>query len=449
MFTCARIRVGTSSWKAPKSINKNSLTSKNVKLIEQKMFLHLHEYQSQELLSKYGVNVSKGGVASTPEEAQKIAESLGGQDYVIKAQVLAGGRGLGTFTNGFKGGVHLCNTVEEVYDISSKMLNQRLITKQTGSEGKLVNKLFIAQRYFIRRESYLAILLDRKQSGAMIVSSRKGGVNIEKVAEEDPSAISQFPVKLQSGLSDETAENVVKSLGFPAKLTAECATQVQNLYKFFVSTDATQVEINPFVETSTGEILCVDAKINFDDNAAFRQKEIFAMRDFSQEDEREVAAAKYDLNFIGLDGSIGCLVNGAGLAMATLDIIKLYGGSPANFLDIGGGANAKQVTEALRIISSDPKVKAILINIFGGIMRCDVIALGVINAAQTLNLNIPLVVRLEGTNVEEAKKIMEDSPIRVIPAVGLSDAARKVVRIVDIVEMAKMADLNVNFELPL
>lgn len=368
---------------------------------------------------------------------------------MIKAQVLAGGRGLGTFDSGFKGGVHMANSPEEIRDMASKMLGHRLVTKQTGAEGRPCTKVLVTERQYVRRECYLAMLLDRKTSGGMIIGSTKGGMDIEAVAAEDPDAIFRIPIPITPSLSDEAANQVADGLAFPKKLRGDVADQVKKLYKLFIESDATQVEINPFVETSSGEVMNLDAKINFDDNAAFRQKEIFAMRDFSQEDPREVQAAKFDLNFIALDGSIGCLVNGAGLAMATMDIIKLSGGSPANFLDIGGGATESQVAEALKLIASDPKVKCILVNIFGGIMRCDVIALGLLNAVKQLNINIPLVVRLQGTNFEEAEQIVEESGMRIIAARELEDAAKKAVRVSKIVQMAEEAKLSVNFELPL
>lgn len=411
--------------------------------------LNIHEHQSQDLMRKFGISVSPGIAASSPEEAFEAAKKLNSEDLVVKAQVLAGGRGLGTFDNGFKGGVHMANTAEEVRDLAKKMLGHRLVTKQTGAEGRPCDTVLVTERQYVRRECYLAMLLDRKTSGGMIIGSTKGGMDIEAVAEEDPTSIFRIPIPIAKELSDEAATLVADGLCFPKKLHSAVKEEVKKLYKLFIETDATQVEINPFVETAQGEVMNLDAKINFDDNAAFRQKEIFAMRDFSQEDPREVAAAKFDLNFIALDGSIGCLVNGAGLAMATMDIIKLSGGSPANFLDIGGGASETQVAEALKLIASDPKVKCILVNIFGGIMRCDVIALGLLNAMKQLNIALPLVVRLEGTNFEEAEKILEDSGMRVIAARELEDAARKAVRVAKIVQMADEAELNVNFELPL
>jgi len=426
-----------------------TFSSFNQPLITNKRFLHLHEYQSQNLLKQYGINVPQGSVASTPAEAEKIAESLGTPDLVVKAQILAGGRGLGKFDNNFKGGVHLCNTPQQVRDISEKMLGHRLITKQTGPEGKPCNKVLICKRYFLRRETYLGILLDRSSQGPVIINSPQGGMDIEKVAAENPSAIFKERVDLEKGITNDQTAKIAKNLGFPTLLYPMVQSQIKSLYKFFLERDATMLEINPFVETSTGEVLSVDTKINFDDNAKFRQAPLFDLEDVSQLDSREAEAGKYDLNYIGLDGQIGCLVNGAGLAMATLDVIKLHGGSPANFLDIGGGASQQQVTAAIGIIARDPKVKCILVNIFGGIMKCDIIALGLIAAVKQLSLKIPLVVRLQGTNVNAAKQIMADSGLRILAADDLEEAAKKSVRVAQIMELAEQSQINVSFELPL
>eukprot|EP01095_Lingulamoeba_sp_RSL-Kostka_P016053 TRINITY_DN7661_c0_g1_i2.p1 TRINITY_DN7661_c0_g1~~TRINITY_DN7661_c0_g1_i2.p1 ORF type:complete len:458 (-),score=184.07 TRINITY_DN7661_c0_g1_i2:35-1408(-) len=414
-----------------------------------KNFLNIHEYQSQHLMEQFNVKVPAGGVAKTPDEAAAIVSKLGVDDCVIKAQVLAGGRGKGTFDTGFKGGVHLVHDKDEVKRIAKEMLGNKLITKQTGEEGKICNKVLIAKRHYIRREMYFAIVLDRKTSGVLLIGSKFGGMNIEDVAEENPDAIVRIPIDIMTGITEEQALQMAEGLGCTGNVINIAKEQIINLYKLFTQCDCTQVEVNPLVETADEDIMCLDAKINFDDNASFRQNELFEYRDFSQEDNREVAAAKYDLNFIGLDGNIGCLVNGAGLAMATMDIIQLNGGSPANFLDIGGGANEKQVTEALKIIASDKKVKAILVNIFGGIMRCDVIAAGILKAVEELNLKIPLVVRLSGTRVNEAREIIETSGMRVIAADNLDDAAKKAVTATSIVEIAEKVNLNVSFELPL
>jgi len=416
----------------------------------QKRLLSLHEYQSQRLMRDYGVAVPLSSVASTPDEAFNVATSLKSQDLIVKAQILAGGRGLGHFNNGLKGGVHKCSSPEEVRDIASKMLGQKLFTKQTGPEGKLVNKVLVAMRHFVRRESYFAITLDRSFGGPVMVGSKEGGVDIEKVAEENPNSIVKFGVNIDSGPTPEQTKELAESLGFHGENQVfQAQNQISSLYKLFKEKDCTMLEVNPLVETSEGKVMCMDAKINFDDNAEFRQKEIFSMEDSSQKDTREVEAKKWDLNYIALDGSIGCLVNGAGLAMATMDIIKLYGGSPANFLDVGGGATQQQVTAAIRILSHDPKVKTILVNIFGGIMRCDVIALGLIAATTELGLRLPLIVRLQGTNVSEAKKLIHDSHLRIVTADDLDEAAQKAVSAARILTLAAESGLDVKFELPL
>jgi len=411
--------------------------------------LNIQEYQSQQLLQKFGINVPRQGVASTKQEAESVAKSLETEDLIVKAQILAGGRGLGHFDSGLKGGVHICNSVEEAAEIADKMLGHKLITKQTGEDGRLVQKVLIMERQYIRREMYLCIVLDRTTNGAVIIGSSQGGTSIEVTAHENPSAIIRENVDIRKGLSQEQAVSVATKLGFKRQLIDEAASTIMKLYDIFVSCDCLQLEINPFVETSKGEVMCVDAKLNFDDNAAPRQKEIFELKDMTQVDSREVQAAEHDLNFIGLDGNIGCLVNGAGLAMATMDIIKLHNGAPANFLDVGGGATEKQVSAALRIIASDPKVEAILINIFGGIMRCDVIAMGVLSACQKFQLHVPIILRLQGTRMKEAIELVESSGLRVIPAADLDEAAEKAVRAAHIVNLAKKAKLNVSFELPL
>lgn len=421
----------------------------------EKRLLNLHEYQSQLLMAKYGVTVPPGRTASTPEEAAAIARELQTEDLIIKAQVLAGGRGKGHFDSGFQSGVHLVSSPLEAAEISSKMLGHRLITKQTPPEGLPTNVVLVARREFIRREVYFAILLDRENACPVIVGSPFGGMNIEDVAKDHPEAIKKLLLSVDTifdggeSIPEQELVDMALFLGFHGqKRINDCVNIMRRLYKMFVETDCIQCEINPLIETSEGKVLCTDAKFNFDPNASFRQPEIFDKKDASQADPREVAAAKADLNFIGLDGNIGCLVNGAGLAMATMDVIKLAGGSPANFLDVGGGATEKQVTEALRILANDPKVEAILINIFGGIMRCDVIALGVINAAQSLNLRIPLVVRLQGTNFIEARALLEGSGLRIIPAENLSEAASKAVQVAEISRLARQAQLNIKFELP-
>jgi len=389
-------------------------------LLQQKRFLNIHEFQSKILMDRHGVNTQKWRLATTPQEAEKGAKEL-----VIKAQIHAGGRGKGTFDNGFKGGVQMCKTATEAKIFTEKMLGHKLVTKQTPPEGVLVNKVMIAESLDFKNEKYFAIVMDRAAQGPVLVGSPKGGVDIEEVAKETPELIFKQPIDIFKGIQPEQTLKLAKDLGF--KNTKEAADQMARLYDLFIKADATQVEINPFIETDNGKVYAVDAKINFDDNASFRQKEIFSWRDIAEEDPREVAASKFDLNYVGMDGNIGCMVNGAGLAMATMDIINLYKGTPANFLDVGGGANAKQITEAFKIISGDPKVEAILVNIFGGIMRCDVIAQGIIEALKNITVKQPIVVRLAGTNVDLGKKLLKDSGYNVIPADDLDDAAQKAV----------------------
>lgn len=389
--------------------------------------MNIHEYQAKELLDLFGVANSPGGVASTPEEAEKIAASLNTQDLVVKAQVHAGGRGKGTFKNGFKGGVHLCKTPAEIRDIAAKMLGQTLVTHQTGEEGRVVRKVLVAQSVEIEKELYFAILIDRAISAPIIVASTEGGVDIEAVAEHTPEKIFHVPVDPLIGLQPYQARKLAKMLGIPTALLKNAATLFENLYKLFIARDCSMVEVNPLVITKDNQVLALDAKFNFDDNALFRHPDVQAYRDVEEEDPREVEASKHSLSYIGLDGNIACLVNGAGLAMATMDIIKHHGGEPANFLDVGGGASEQQVTEAFKILVADSRVKAILVNIFGGIMKCDVIAQGIINAVKAVNLPVPLVVRLEGTNVDAGRKLLSESGLKLTAATDISDAAQKVV----------------------
>ncbi|KAJ1678694.1 succinate--CoA ligase beta chain, partial [Spiromyces aspiralis] len=365
------------------------------------------------------------------------------RDLVVKAQVLAGGRGKGTFDSGLKGGVKLVSTPEEVRAISEKMLGHKLITKQTGAQGKVCSKVFIVERKYVRHEYYFAILMDRQTKGPIIVASNQGGMDIEAVAAENPEAILKLPIEISKGLSKEAASQLAEKLGFRGKAHGEAVDTMLKLYALFLEKDATQIEINPLVETSDHEVMCMDAKFGFDDNSAFRQKEVNDLRDPTQEDPREVEAEKWDLNYIGLDGQIGCLVNGAGLAMSTMDIIKLYGGEPANFLDVGGSATTKQITEAFKIISSDEGVSAVLVNIFGGIMRCDVVAQGIIDAVKELGLKIPLVVRLQGTNVEAGKKLLQESGIAIFPEDDLDKAADLVVKLSKITSLAQGAGVGI------
>jgi succinyl-CoA synthetase beta subunit len=389
--------------------------------------MNIHEYQAKELLDLFGVANSPGGVASTPEEAEKIAASLNTQDLVIKAQVHAGGRGKGTFKNGFKGGVHLCKTPAEIRDTASKMLGETLVTHQTGEDGRIVRKVLIAKSVEIQKELYFAILIDRAISAPVIVASTEGGVDIEAVAEHTPEKIFHLPVDPLIGLQPYEARKLAKMLGIPTSLLKNAATLFENLYKLFIARDCSMVEVNPLVITKDNQVLALDAKFNFDDNALFRHPDVQSYRDIEEEDPREVEASKHSLSYIGLDGNIACLVNGAGLAMATMDIIKHHGGEPANFLDVGGGASEQQVTEAFKILVADSRVKAILVNIFGGIMKCDVIAQGIINAVKAVNLPVPLVVRLEGTNVDAGRKLLSESGLKLTAATDIADAAQKVV----------------------
>ncbi len=390
--------------------------------------MNIHEYQAKELLQKFGAATTRGKVADTPEEAEKIARELGTNDLVVKAQVHAGGRGKGTFANGFKGGVHLVKSPAEVREVAGKMLGQTLVTHQTGPAGRVVNKVLIAESADIEREIYFAVLLDRATAAPLIVTSTEGGVEIETVAEKSPEKIIREPVDPLAGLQPHQTRKLAKQLGFKSDQIKAAGKLFSALYRTFLESDCSMVEVNPLVVTTTGEVLALDAKFNFDDNALYRHPEIAAMRDTAEEDPREVEASKYGLNYIGLDGNIACLVNGAGLAMATMDIIKFYGGSPANFLDVGGGATEEQVTQAFKLLVSDENVKAILVNIFGGIMKCDVIAQGIVNAVKAVNLPVPLIVRLEGTNVDAGKKIIADSGLPVTTADDLADAAQKAVK---------------------
>jgi succinyl-CoA synthetase beta subunit len=420
--------------------------------------MNIHEYQAKQLLEKFGVATTRGRVASTPEEAEAIARELahgergvvgpriwsgdaappkdptsssssGDQyvDLVVKAQVHAGGRGKGTFKNGFKGGVHVVKSAKEAREVAEKMLGQTLVTHQTGPVGRVVNKVLVAESADIAREIYFAIIRDRPSAAPLIVASTEGGVDIETVAAKAPEKIVRELVDPLAGLQPFQTRKLAKQLGFEHSQTKAATKLFDGLYRTFVGCDCSMVEINPLVVTKNGEVLALDAKLDFDDNALYRHPEIAAMRDTSEEDPREVEASKHDLNYIGLDGNIACLVNGAGLAMATMDIIKFYGGSPANFLDVGGSATEEQVTEAFKILIADKNVKAILVNIFGGIMKVDVIAQGIINAAKTVKLSVPVVVRLEGTNVEKGKKLLKESGVALIAADDLGDAAQKAV----------------------
>jgi succinyl-CoA synthetase beta subunit len=389
--------------------------------------MNIHEYQAKELFQRFGVASPKGLPADTPEEAEKVAADLKTSHLVVKAQIHAGGRGKGVFKNGLKGGVRLCSTPAEARELAQNMLGHYLVTNQTGPDGRLVRKVMVAESVEIQREVYFAILMDRESGVPVVVVSTEGGVDIETVAEKSPDEIYREKVHPLLGMQPYTALKLARQLEFSGDQLKAAAKLIMNVYKLFTTLDCSLVEINPLAVTKSGEVLALDAKFNFDDNALYRHPEIVAMRDENEEDPREVEASKFSLNYIGLDGDIACLVNGAGLAMATMDIIKYAGGRPANFLDVGGGASEEQVTEAFKILISDKNVKAILVNIFGGIMRCDVIAQGIINAVRAVTLPVPLVVRLEGTNVDQGKKLLTESKLPIRAAADLAEAAKLVV----------------------
>ncbi len=395
--------------------------------------MNIHEYQAKKLLAEYGAPVSDGRIVLKADDAKTAAGEMEGPIWVVKAQIHAGGRGKGKFTEpeaGDAGGVRIVKSVEAAADEAGKMLGRTLVTHQTGPVGKVVNRVYIEDGSNIARELYLAVLLDRVTSRISFVCSTEGGMNIEEVAEETPEKILSFSVDPAAGLSAYHGRRVAFALELEGKQVKQCVKLISILYKMFVEKDMEMLEINPLIITDTGDLKCLDAKMGFDSNALYRQHDILSLRDETEEDPKELAASKHDLNYIALDGEIGCMVNGAGLAMSTMDIIKLYGAEPANFLDVGGGATKEKVTEAFKIITSDPNVKGILVNIFGGIMRCDVIADGVVAAVKEVGLKVPLVVRLEGTNVEEGKRIINTSDVDCIAADDLGDAAEKIVKAV-------------------
>ncbi|UPG73927.1 ADP-forming succinate--CoA ligase subunit beta [Roseomonas gilardii subsp. gilardii] len=390
--------------------------------------MNIHEYQGKELLRRYGVAVLDGYVAKTPEEAEAAAKKLPGPVVVVKSQIHAGGRGAGRFKddpNG-KGGVRVVKP-EAAKEAAAAMIGHTLVTKQTGAEGKVVNQVYVEAGCDIKRELYLSILLDRETSRITVMASTEGGMEIEEVAEHQPEKILKVAVDPATGIQGWHARKLAFGLGLEGKQVGVFTKFVTAMYQAYTDLDMAIVEINPLVVTGAGEVVALDAKVSFDDNALFRHKDLEALRDETEMDPKELDAAKNDLNYVALDGEIGCMVNGAGLAMATMDIIKLYGSSPANFLDVGGTATADRVTEAFRIITSDSNVKGILVNIFGGIAKCDMIASGIVQAAKNLTLKVPLVVRLEGTNVDLGKKILAESGLAIIPADNLADAAQKVV----------------------
>ena len=392
--------------------------------------MNIHEYQAKALLKTYGAPVSRGIAVFSAEEAEKAAAELGGPLWVVKSQIHAGGRGKGKFKEpeaGDKGGVRLAKSVEEVKAFAGQMLGSTLVTIQTGPAGKQVNRLYIEDGSDIAKEFYLSLLVDRETSRVAFVVSTEGGMDIEEVAHHSPEKIVTFSVDPASGVQGFHGRKVAKALGLTGDLAKQAGKLTEVLYTAFVGTDMAMLEINPLIVTKDNQLRVLDAKVSFDSNSLFRHPDLVELRDETEEDAKEIEASKYDLAYIALDGTIGCMVNGAGLAMATLDIIKLYGESPANFLDVGGGASEEKVTAAFKIITSDPSVKGILVNIFGGIMKCDVIARGVLAAVKAVGLKVPLVVRLEGTNVEQGKQIIRESGLNVIPADDLDDAAQKIV----------------------
>ncbi|WBU60945.1 ADP-forming succinate--CoA ligase subunit beta [Paracoccus albus] len=395
--------------------------------------MNIHEYQAKSLLRDYGVPVSDGRVVTRAEDAKRAAGELDGPLWVVKAQIHAGGRGKGKFKEaeaGDKGGVRLAKSTSEAEEMTRQMLGRTLVTHQTGEAGKQVNRIYIEDGSDIETELYLALLVDRQTSRVSFVASTEGGMDIEEVAASTPEKIVSFSVDPASGLSDFHGRRVAFALGLKGGQVKQCVKLVKDLYRLFIEKDMEMLEINPLIVTTDGNLKALDAKMGFDNNALYRHDDIFALRDETEEDPKELAASKYDLNYIALDGEIGCMVNGAGLAMATMDIIKLYGAEPANFLDVGGGATKDKVTEAFKIITSDENVKGILVNIFGGIMRCDIIAEGIVAAVKEVGLKVPLVVRLEGTNVEEGKRIINESGLDVIAADDLKDGAEKIVKAV-------------------
>jgi succinyl-CoA synthetase beta subunit len=391
--------------------------------------MNVHEYQAKELLRAYGVPLAKGGPAFTVDEAEKAAQGLPGPVWVVKAQIHAGGRGKGKFKEpeaGDKGGVRLARSIDEVKAFAGQMLGKTLVTVQTGPAGRVVKRLFIEDGTAIARELYLSALVDRATSRISFIASTEGGMDIEKVAHDTPDKIVTLSIDPASGCQPFHGRKIASALKLEGDQVDQCVKLVGALYRAFVEKDMALLEINPLVVTKAGKVVCLDAKINFEDNALFRHKDVASLRDLDEEDPAEVEASRYDLNYVKLDGQIGCMVNGAGLAMATMDIIKLNGMEPANFLDVGGGASKEKVAAAFKIILSDPNVKGILVNIFGGIMRCDIIAEGVVAAAKEMAIKVPLVVRLEGTNVELGKQILAKSGLKIVPADNLADAAKKI-----------------------
>ena len=395
--------------------------------------MNIHEYQAKEILRAFGAPVAKGVAVLDPAEARAAVEEIEGPVWVVKAQIHAGGRGKGRFKEaeaGEGGGVRIARSPDEAVAFVRQMLGHTLVTHQTGPEGKVVHRVYVEEGAPIAREFYLSLLVDRSTSRIAFIASTEGGMDIEEVAATHPEKILTFPVDPASGIQPFHGRRIAFALGLEGPAVRQAVSLANALYRAFVEKDCSLIEINPLVQTEEGDLLCLDCKMNFDDNALYRHEDVVALTDESEMDPKELEAAKHGLNYIALDGEIGCMVNGAGLAMATMDIIKLYGGEPANFLDVGGGATREKVTEAFKIITSDPKVKGILVNIFGGIMRCDIIAEGIVAAVKEVGLEVPLVVRLEGTNVDLGKRILAESGLNVIPANDLADAAQKIVEAV-------------------
>jgi succinyl-CoA synthetase beta subunit len=392
--------------------------------------MNIHEYQAKALLKQFGVPVAKGAPAFSAEEAVRAAREIGGAVWAVKAQIHAGGRGKGRFKEGAageKGGVRVAKTLEDVRLFAEQMLGRTLVTHQSGPEGKTVKRIYIEQGSDIKRELYLSALVDRTTSHVAFIASAAGGMDIEEVAHTSPEQILSVQIDPAAGYQSFHGRRIAFALGLEGNQLQQCVRLVGNLYHAFVEKDASLIEVNPLVLTGDGRLICLDAKMTFDSNALFRHPDVVELRDLDEEDPAEVEASRFDLNYIKLDGAIGCMVNGAGLAMATMDIVKLYGSEPANFLDVGGGATKERVEEAFKIILSDTRVKGILVNIFGGIMRCDIIAEGIVAAAKEMAITVPLVVRLEGTNVELGRKILAESGLAIVPATDLADAAKKVV----------------------
>ncbi len=392
--------------------------------------MNIHEYQAKALFEKFGVPVPKGAAATSLESFKTALATLPEGPTMVKSQIHAGGRGKGTFTNGYKGGVKFCKTKAEAEEVAGKMLGNTLVTIQTGPAGRKVQTIYFTVASTIKKEYYLAILLDRATSKPVIVASTEGGVEIEKVAHETPDKIFKIVIDPAYGLAEYQIRELIFKLGFDATESKNAAKLIRNLYKFYWETDSSMVEINPLITTDTGDVLALDAKVSFDDNALFRHPEIVALRDLNEEDPKEIEASKYSLSYIALDGNIACLVNGAGLAMSTMDIIKHFGGEPANFLDVGGGASKDQVVAAFKIILGDANVKGILVNIFGGIMDCNVIATGIVEAVKEVGLKLPLVVRLEGNNVAAGKETLAKSGLTIVSGDTMADAAKKIVKLV-------------------